>query len=89
MLYQSTVEPRTFSLLKSLMDLEELQNFALLEGTALALKFSHRVSIDIDLFSSEMLDLGKLSEKFKNVFLDDFVNENPNVKFAILLHPIN
>jgi len=34
------------------MNVPELQNFSLVGGTALALKYGHRTSIDLDLFSS-------------------------------------
>ena len=50
MLYTRTVEPRTYELLKKLMDLDVLQDFHLVGGTALALQKGHRFSIDLDLF---------------------------------------
>ena len=56
MLYYSTVEPGTLELLKKLMAVRELQSFSLVGGTALALKYGHRKSIDLDLFSSENFD---------------------------------
>lgn len=53
MLQLSAIEPATLALLKELMKVPELQNFNLVGGTALALKYGHRKSIDLDLFSSE------------------------------------
>jgi hypothetical protein len=38
-------------LLKQLLDLPALNSFYLVGGTALALKFGHRISVDLDLFS--------------------------------------
>jgi predicted nucleotidyltransferase component of viral defense system len=52
MLQYSAVEPRTLDVLKGLMQIPELNNFYLVGGTALALYFGHRRSVDIDLFSS-------------------------------------
>lgn len=50
MLQTKTVEPGTLSLLKELMELPILNNFSLVGGTALSLKYGHRISIDLDLF---------------------------------------
>ena len=86
MLHQSTVEPRTFSLLKHLLDLKELENFALVGGTALSLKFGHRISVDLDLFSQQKLDITLINEQLKTIYGKDFSNENPNLKFAIFCY---
>ena len=56
MLYTETVEPGTFSLLKELMNLPELKAFSLVGGTALALRYGHRSSVDLDLFFHEKFD---------------------------------
>ena len=53
MLQKQTVAPRTFSLLKELMNLEPLSSFNLVGGTGLSLKIGHRISVDLDLFSNE------------------------------------
>ncbi|MCP9767075.1 hypothetical protein EGI22_04075 [Lacihabitans sp. LS3-19] len=68
MLYTRTVEPRTFELLKKLMDLEVLQDFYLVGGTALALQKGHRFSIDLDLFTPNSFDNEQLIEKLKETF---------------------
>ncbi|MFC4232923.1 nucleotidyl transferase AbiEii/AbiGii toxin family protein [Parasediminibacterium paludis] len=41
------------ALLKQLMAVPELQDFALVGGTALAIRYQHRLSIDLDLFSTK------------------------------------
>ena len=51
MLQYSTVESHTLDILKELMQLPELKDFYLVGGTALALYYGHRVSVDLDLFS--------------------------------------
>ena len=50
MLHIKTVEPNTLSVLKRLQSLPELAEFHLVGGTALALRYGHRLSIDLDLF---------------------------------------
>ena len=52
MLQYRTVEPRTLELLTELMKLDELNDFYLVGGTALALYYGHRLSVDLDLFST-------------------------------------
>jgi predicted nucleotidyltransferase component of viral defense system len=52
MLQYGAVEPRTLDVLKGLMQIPALNNFYLVGGTALALYFGHRISVDIDLFST-------------------------------------
>ncbi len=51
MLQRSTIEPTTLDLLEQLLNLPALKSFYLVGGTALALKFGHRISVDLDLFS--------------------------------------
>ena len=53
MLQIKTIEPGTFTVLEKLMAIPELANFILVGGTALALYYGHRLSVDIDLFSTD------------------------------------
>src|ERR1700686_5143992 len=68
MLQYSAVEPRTLDVLKDLMQIPALNNFYLVGGTALALYFGHRMSVDIDLFSTTEFKneslIAHLEEKF-------------------------
>ncbi|WP_255066582.1 nucleotidyl transferase AbiEii/AbiGii toxin family protein [Lacihabitans sp. LS3-19] len=50
------------------MDLEVLQDFYLVGGTALALQKGHRFSIDLDLFTPNSFDNEQLIEKLKETF---------------------
>lgn len=68
MLYTRTVEPRTFELLKKLMDLEVLKGFYLVGGTAIALQKGHRFSIDLDLFTPYPFDNDQVIEKLIETF---------------------
>jgi predicted nucleotidyltransferase component of viral defense system len=51
MLQTGTVEPNTLQVLKKLMQIAELKSFYLVGGTSLALRYGHRTSVDLDLFS--------------------------------------
>lgn len=62
MLYLQAVEPELLAGLKFLSALPELENYRLVGGTALALKYGHRKSVDIDLFGQDLLDWDTLNQ---------------------------
>lgn len=62
MLYTQTITGATLGLLKRLMARPELTQFALVGGTNLSLRFGHRRSIDLDLFTSEPFDHFSIDE---------------------------
>jgi hypothetical protein len=70
MLQTQTVEPGTLDILKKLMELPELTDFLLVGGSALSLLYGHRLSVDLDLFSSVNFDnealAGIVEKSFKN-----------------------
>jgi Domain of unknown function (DUF1814). len=61
MLRTQTVQEGTLDLIKTLMSDEKLNEFNLVGGTALALQIGHRVSIDIDLFSTNSFNARELA----------------------------
>lgn len=80
------------------MQLPELERFALVGGTALALKYGHRTSIDIDLFFHEKFEhsiiIRALSDQFKEGF--EYRGDNSawgifcfidNIKVDIVYYP--
>lgn len=73
MLQKQTIEPRTLSILEKLMKVPFLVGFHLVGGTALALKYGHRKSIDLDLFTQNPFNhdtvVNSLNEEFKTSFL--------------------
>lgn len=83
MLYTKTVEPRTFSLLKKIMSIPELADFTLVGGTALSLRYGHRISIDLDLFATEPFDYFTLREVLQNTFGENFNDENKESRFGL------
>ena len=56
MLQTQTVDGSTLGLLKDLMAIPELEQFALVGGTNLSLRLGHRLSIDLDLFTNKAFD---------------------------------
>lgn len=56
MLYKETVSEEMWELLQTLMKDEKLKDYVLVGGTALALRLGHRLSIDIDLFTTKNFD---------------------------------
>ena len=83
MLHLETVEPETLSLLKKLMSVPQLKDFCLVGGTALSLRYGHRISVDLDLFSSEKFEVGALTSELNRLFGDSFINEQLRTDFAI------
>ena len=68
MLHKEAIRPSTLELLKSLQSQAFLDGFYLVGGTALALYYGHRESIDIDLFTNIAFDTNLLLEKLINDF---------------------
>ena len=62
MLYTSAIPSGTLSLLKNLMAIDELSEFNLAGGTALALHIGHRISYDLDFFGHTDIDLTEVLE---------------------------
>lgn len=86
MLHVSTVKPSTLALLNQLMSISELASFALVGGTALSLRYGHRQSIDLDLFSSEPFDNESIVEILNRNFPSSLsvVSTNPIGVFAYI-----
>ena len=83
MLHTQTVEPETFSLLKELMAFPALQQFSLVGGTALALRFGHRSSVDLVLFYHEKYDHPQVVEALETKFQHRFVYKQQHTHFGI------
>lgn len=83
MLHTQTVEPRTFSLLKELMDLPTIQAFSLVGGTALSLRYGHRSSVDLDLFFHEKFIQSQIIESLEHRFQQRFVYKQQHTQFGI------
>ena len=86
MLHTQTVEPRTFSLLKSLQSLDALQGFSLVGDTALSLHYGHRLSIDLDLFSTEKFDPNEMVEVLLEAYGNRLEVESKNIKWGVFCY---
>lgn len=86
MLYTQTIEPGTFSLLKELMALPALEAFSLVGGTALALRYGHRSSVDLDLFFHEKFDYKSIENELMLEFGSDFEYESGHKNFGIFCY---
>ena len=78
MIYENTIESKTFELLKRLTGDEKFNDFHLAGGTALALQIGHRRSIDLDLFSLENFDFEDINQYLKTSygFTDSYFEKN-------------
>lgn len=65
MLSFQTIDPNTLELLKTLAQAPILSNMRLVGGTALALQYGHRRSVDLDLFGQTTESVEELSEALK------------------------
>ena len=83
MLQTQTIEPGTLSLLKRLLQMPALMNFSLVGGTALALKYGHRTSVDIDLFTHMPFTNQEIIEALEVEFGNEFVIQLNKEKFGI------
>lgn len=83
MLHIETVESHTFSVLKKLMSMPELNDFSLVGGTSLSLLYGHRMSVDLDLFSINSFDNIKILNVLKKNFHSKFIMEDKPIHFGI------
>jgi predicted nucleotidyltransferase component of viral defense system len=75
MLHTKTVTPQCLAHLKKLMEIPDLYHFYLVGGTALSLRYGHRSSDDIDLFSDKDFDNNEL-EKLVRFYFSDIESTN-------------
>ena len=67
MLSYQTVEPHTMELLRKLMEAPLLRQARLVGGTALALQYGHRTSVDLDFFGNIEASTEELIQVFSQV----------------------
>lgn len=70
MLYKSTVKPELLELLTLIMNVDIFNDFKLAGGTSLSLQIGHRISIDLDFFSTTKFN----QESIISYFEDNFSN---------------
>jgi predicted nucleotidyltransferase component of viral defense system len=83
MLQTKAIKPGALSVLKRVMKLKEFNNFSLVGGTALALKFGHRISVDLDFFSNKDFDIENITKALQTEFTSNFLIESKNLKWGL------
>lgn len=85
MLSYSTVEPDTLELLKQLMKKPQLKGMRLVGGTALALQYGHRMSIDLDFFGKlETEDTEELHNIIKDTGEIKVIKKSKNINIFLI-----
>lgn len=92
MLSFQTVHPHTLELLKRIAALPELQSTRLVGGTALALQYGHRQSIDLDFFGAipqdkdeiitSIMQLGNVTIQNRSNFILQTIIDDVKVDFV-------
>lgn len=83
MLHTETVEPGSLAILKRLMKVPSLQGFALVGGTALSLRYGHRKSVDLDLFSFGDFEKALIQEQLTREFGNDFTFRREQANWSL------
>lgn len=86
MLQTATVEPGTFAVLKRLMQLNAMEDFSLVGGTALSLRYGHRTSIDLDLFNHKKFDAEVIVKELKKEFGKGYSVESKTARWGIFCY---
>lgn len=86
MLYFETVQPNVVPLLKRLFALKALQGCSLVGGTALSLRYGHRRSVDLDLFTSGDLDRDAVTGALAQAFGTSFTYKPSKANWAVFCH---
>ena len=83
-MHEQTLAPGTGALLEKIATQPFLKNFYLAGGTALALEFGHRISIDLDFFSQTDFSISELKEIIPKVGKYELTNEEPGTLDGVL-----
>lgn len=78
MLQLKTIHPEAFELLHSISAHYKLNDFSLAGGTALALQLGHRISLDLDFFTSNLFDSANLLEQLRSSYTINSCSQSTN-----------
>ena len=78
MLFKETISTQTLELLKRIMADQQFDHFTLVGGTALSLLIGHRISIDLDFFTTRNFDASFFSDYLyaNYTFKADYISKN-------------
>jgi hypothetical protein len=88
MLHTKTIAGSTLELLKELMLHESLQQFVLVGGTNLSLRLGHRLSIDIDLFTSSPFSPEAVTAKIMADFPQTELVSNSDIMLFLYINNV-
>lgn len=80
MLHLRTILPHTLELLRQLQKLPSVQDTRLVGGTALALQYGHRQSVDLDFFGTLPEDIEQMEEELRSVGKVDVLKDSANIR---------
>jgi predicted nucleotidyltransferase component of viral defense system len=83
-MHEQTLAAETRALLEKIAERPFLKEFYLAGGTSLALQFGHRISVDLDFFSSSDFSLPELKEILPEIGKYELTNEEPGTLDGIL-----
>jgi len=83
-MYQEVINKKTEHLLSTLVEKKIVEDFYLAGGTALALQFGHRKSIDLDWFNQKDFNTEKLKGQIKKISQPVIESEEENTLDLIL-----
>ena len=84
MLHHEALPSGTLDLLKLLAEEKWTENFALAAGTSLALRFGHRISIDLDFFTTSPFDSLELSKELSLRYPTRIMAQSNNAISAVV-----
>jgi predicted nucleotidyltransferase component of viral defense system len=87
MLYYNAIYPGTLELLKKMMNINSLKDFYLVGGTSLALQMGHRISIDLDLFTSNSFNTDIVLQEIKQSLKVVEFSESKNTLNLVIEYP--
>ena len=87
MLFLSSVSPQALELLNEVQSFPVLNDFYLVGGTALALGYGHRISIDLDFFTAKEFETNMLIDFFKEKYSIAILSQAKN-SLTIDIHSV-
>lgn len=85
MLSTRSIGPHTLELLKSLSELPSLSQTRLVGGTALALQYGHRMSVDLDFFGTVHVSEDTLLNELRTVGqVSNYSHPSPKMHFCLI-----
>jgi len=84
MLHLNTINDTAYKTLLALQSKDYLQGFSLVGGTNLSLRYGHRSSIDLDMFSVTVFDTLQLSDLLQIDFEYTYRSNNKYMLFAFI-----